>query len=84
MVTDHYMNLINKQTEAIYYSNGGLNYTDVENMPSNELDYIIYNFKNIKEGEEKAKQEYRKSIMEYVNKAIEQLFKLLSKLGGGK
>lgn len=81
MSSGHSMELINKQIELIHYSGGGITYSDIENMPSNELEYIIYNFKNIKEQEEKNKQDFRKSIFEYANKAIETLFNLLSKLG---
>jgi len=81
MVTDHFMNIINKQIELIHYSNGGVTWSDTENMLSNEFEYVIYNFKQIKEGEEKSKQDFRKAIMEYANKAIDSLFKLLSNLG---
>ena len=84
MASGHYMELINKQIELIHYSSGGITYSDSENMPANELEYIIYNFKNIKEQEEKNKQEFRKSVFEYANKAIESLFKLLSKLGASR
>lgn len=84
MVTDHYMNIINKQIEIVYFSSGGVTWSDSENMPSNELDYVTFNFKKIKEGEEKSKQDFRKSIMEYANKALEHLFKYLAALGKNK
>lgn len=79
MIYDHYMNLMQKEIELVYYTGGGFNYTDIETMYVNELDYYIYNFKNLKEQEEKSKQDFRKAIFEYANKAIETLFKLLSR-----
>lgn len=79
MASDHYMNVINKQIELVYYS--GMSWDSVENISSDELEYILFNFKSLKETEEKNKQELRKSIFEYSNKALETLFKLLSNLG---
>ena len=76
MVTDHYMNLINKQIELVHYSNGGVTWSDTENMPSNELDYVTFNFKQIKDGEEKSKADFKKAVMEYANKSVDHLFKL--------
>ena len=82
MASDHYMNLINKEIELSYYS--GWDLDCIGNISCDELEYILFNFKNLKETEEKNKQDLRKSIFEFVNKAIETLFKLLSNLGKNK
>lgn len=84
MACGHYMELINKQIELIYYSNQGINWTDSENMSSDELEFIIYNFKTIKEQEIKSSQDFKKAVFDYANKALETLFTLLGKLGRGK
>lgn len=76
---DHYMNIINKSIELSYYS--GMDLDCIDNISSDEFEYILHNFKSIKESEDKSKNEIRKSIFEYVNKATETLFKLLSNLG---
>jgi hypothetical protein len=82
MASDHYINIIHKQIELVYYS--GMSWACVEEMSSDELEYVLHNFKIIKETEEKNKQEVRKTIFEYVNKAVEALFKLLANLGKTK
>jgi hypothetical protein len=66
------------------YSEGGVTWSDTENMSADEFMYVIHNFKRFYEEKQKARQDFIKSIMEWANKGIESLFKLLSKLGGSR
>lgn len=76
--------ILNKQLQLLEYAKGTINWLDTENMYLDEFEYIIYNYKIIFDQKEKADQERFKAIFEYANKAIEQLFKLLSNLGKGR
>lgn len=73
--------IINKQLQLLEYAEGTINWQDTENMYLDEFEYIIYNYKNIFEQKDKAKQDKFKAIFEYVNKTVENLFKLLQNLG---
>lgn len=79
MSSDHYINIINREIELSYYS--GMDLDCIGNIPSDEFEYIFHNFKTLRETEEKSKNDIRKSVFEYVNKATETLFKLLQNLG---
>ncbi len=84
MATDHYAAIINQQIEIGIYSEGAITWSDTENMSADELPYVIYTFKKYYEDKQKSRQDFIKSIFEYSNKALETLYKLLSKLGGDK
>lgn len=84
MASDHYINLINQTIELIMYSEGGITYSDVENMSADELQYVIFNFKKHYEDKQKQRQDFIKSCFEYANKFVENLFRLLGNLGGKK
>jgi hypothetical protein len=84
MATDHFATILNQQIELCMYSEGGVTWSDTENMSADEFMYVIHNFKRFYEEKQKARQDFIKSIMEWANKGIESLFKLLSKLGGSR
>ena len=82
MGNDHFANIINQQCELVVYSEGGFTWDSSENMSADEFGYVIHTFKKVYEDKQKSKQEFIKTVFEYANKALENLFKLLSKLGG--
>lgn len=84
MATDHYATIINQQIELTIYLEGGVTWSDAENMSADEFAYVIHNFKRFYEEKQKARQDYLKSIMEWGNKGIETLFKLLARIGGSR
>lgn len=82
MGNDHHRNVTNKQIELVEMSEGGVSWSDTENMYLDEFEYVIYTYKTIFEQKQKNKQEQFKSIMEFATKGMETLFKLLVQLGG--
>ena len=83
MASDHYSSILNQQIELVIYSEGGITWSDIENMSADELPYVIYNFKKVYDEKQNAKQEFIKTCFEFASKALETLFKLLSKIRGG-
>lgn len=81
---DHYVNILNRQTELIVYSNGGVTWGDTEDMDSDDFYYISQSFQDIYQKKEAAHGEFVKSVFEYANKFTENLFKLLGRLGDRK
>ena len=78
----HYIQIINDCIEITIYSDGAIGYEDAINMSADELPYIIHTFKKHYEAKEKNRQDFIKSVMEFANKGLDQLFKLLAKIGG--
>jgi hypothetical protein len=78
MAYDHYANVLNKQIELCVISEGSINWSDTENISSDELPYLIYNFKRILEEKQSSKQEFIKSILDFAGKALEAILKALS------
>lgn len=81
MAFDHYVNILNNAISVVVYSEGGIGWSDIENMYSDDFNYLIYRFKTEYENKQKSKQDFIKSIFEYANKFQENLFKLLQNLG---
>lgn len=84
MGNDAYQNILNKEIQLLEYADGVVTFSDIENMYLEELEYFIHNYKIIYENKDKNKQERLKAIFEFVGRMTEQLFKLLSRLGGQK
>ncbi len=73
--------ILNKQIQVMEYAAGAITWSDTENMQLDEFESIIYTYKTIYEQREKSKEERFKAVFEYVNKAVDTLFKLLINLG---
>lgn len=80
----HYIQIINDCVELAIYSDGIICYEEAINMGADELPYLIHTFKKHHDAKEKNRQDFIKSVMEFATKGIDELFKLLSKLGGKK
>jgi uncharacterized UPF0160 family protein len=81
MATDHFATIINQSLEICIYSDGTFSYDSVMNLPADEFPYILQNLKLHWDEKQKSRQEFIKTIMEFVSKSIETLFKLLKNLG---
>lgn len=82
MATDHPGQLLNQAIELVIYSEGGITWDSIENMSADEFYYIIYNFKKAYEDKQKARQDFIKTVFEFVKQSLDVLFKLLGSLGG--
>lgn len=82
MATDHYSTLINQTIELVIYSEGGITWSDVENMSADELPYVIYNLKKFYDEKQKGRQDLIKSIFEYANKFLDTFIKIFVKSRG--
>lgn len=78
MASTHYANIMNDAIELIVFSEGGISFSDIENMSADQLPFFIYNFKKIYTEKQNQKQETLKSLIEFARVHIEQLFKILA------
>lgn len=79
MRNEHFSKILNDSIELCIYSEGGISFTDIENISVDELPYIIYTFRDYYNKKQENKSELIKKVIELAKDIFNNLIKALSR-----